>query len=246
MAPNKQAENLGKRMINITILIPAYNEEATIIPLLKSVQKETSKIKTVSFEIVVIDDFSQDNTNQLLRENETLYNSLVSLENNHGKGGAVLRGLEKAKGDYILFQDADLEYSPKDYKSLIVPIVDFDVDVVIGSRFVAPTYTRVHYFWHKVGNKALTLLFNILNNTTFTDIYSCYLIYRRNLVPLKKIKTKGWEQHGEILSRAVKNGKVFYEVPISYSGRSYDEGKKIRSFHIFKIVYTLIITRFFS
>ena len=233
-------------MINITILIPAYNEEATIIPLLKSVQKETSKIKTVSFEIVVIDDFSQDNTNKLLRENETLYNRLVSLENNQGKGGAVLRGLEKAKGDYILFQDADLEYSPKDYKSLIVPIVDFDVDVVIGSRFVAPQYTRVHYFWHKVGNKALTLLFNILNNTTFTDIYSCYLIYRRNLVPLKKIKAKGWEQHGEILSRAVKNGKVFYEVPISYSGRSYDEGKKIRAFHIFRIVYTLIITRFFS
>ena len=233
-------------MINITILIPTYNEEATIIPLLKSVQKETSKIKTVSFEIVVIDDFSQDNTNKLLRENETLYNRLVSLENNQGKGGAVLRGLEKAKGDYILFQDADLEYSPKDYKSLIVPIVDFDVDVVIGSRFVAPPYTRVHYFWHKVGNKSLTLLFNILNNTTFTDIYSCYLIYRRNLVPLKKIKAKGWEQHGEILSRAVKNGKVFYEVPISYSGRSYDEGKKIRAFHIFRIVYTLIITRFFS
>ena len=233
-------------MINITILVPAHNEEATIIPLLKSVQKEISKITTVSFEIVVIDDFSQDNTNKLLRENETLYNSLVSLENNQGKGGAVLRGLEKAKGDYILFQDADLEYSPKDYKSLIVPIVDFDVDVVMGSRFVAPPYTRVHYFWHKVGNKALTLLFNILNNTTFTDIYSCYLIYRRNLVPLKKIKAKGWEQHGEILSRAVKNGKVFYEVPISYSGRSYDEGKKIRAFHIFKIVYTLIITRFFS
>ena len=233
-------------MINITILIPAYNEEATIIPLLKSVQKETRKIKTVSFEIVVIDDFSQDNTNKLLRENEILYNRLISLEKNQGKGGAVLRGLEKAKGDYILFQDADLEYSPKDYKSLIVPIVDFDVDAVIGSRFVAPPYTRVHYFWHKVGNKALTLLFNILNNTTFTDIYSCYLIYRRNLVPLKKIKAKGWEQHGEILSRAVKNGKVFYEVPISYSGRSYDEGKKIRAFHIFRIVYTLIITRFFS
>ena len=233
-------------MINITILVPAYNEEATIIPLLKSVQKETSKIKTVSFEIVVIDDFSQDKTNKLLRENEILYNRLISLENNQGKGGAVLRGLEKAKGDYILFQDADLEYSPKDYKALIVPIVDFDVDVVMGSRFVAPPYTRVHYFWHKVGNKALTLLFNILNNTTFTDIYSCYLIYRRNLVPLKKIKAKGWEQHGEILSHAVKKGKVVYEVPISYSGRSYDEGKKIRAFHIFKIVYTLIITRFFS
>jgi len=233
-------------MISISIIIPAYNEEGTIIPLLNSVQEETNKIKTASFEIIVIDDCSQDKTNKLLKENETLYDHLISLEKNQGKGGAVLCGLKKAKGDYILFQDADLEYSPKDYKALIGPIVDVRVDVVIGSRFVAPPYTRVHYFWHKVGNKALTLLFNILNNTTFSDIYSCYLIYRRNLVPLVKIKTKGWEQHGEILSHAVKNGRVFYEVPISYNGRTYDEGKKIRAFHILKIVYTMIITRFFS
>ncbi len=233
-------------MISISIIIPAYNEEGTIIPLLNSVQEETNKIKTASFEIIVIDDCSQDKTNKLLKENETLYDHLISLEKNQGKGGAVLCGLKKAKGDYILFQDADLEYSPKDYKALIGPIVDVRVDVVIGSRFVAPPYTRVHYFWHKVGNKALTLLFNILNNTTFSDIYSCYLIYRRDLVPLVKIKTKGWEQHGEILSLAVKNGRVFYEVPISYNGRTYDEGKKIRAFHILKIVYTMIITRFFS
>ena len=232
-------------MIKISILIPVYNEEATIISLLKSVQKEIGKIRTVTFEIIVIDDYSRDNTSKLLRENETLFNHMISLEKNQGKGGAILRGLEKAKGEYILFQDADLEYNPKDYNALIRPILDFDVDVVMGSRFVAPQFTRVHYFWHKVGNRALTLIFNILNNTTFTDIYSCYLIYRKSLVPLEKIKTKGWEQHGEILSLAVKKGKVFFEVPITYRGRSYDEGKKIRAFHIFKIVYTLIITRFF-
>ena len=233
-------------MIKISILIPVYNEEATIISLLKSVQKEISKIRTVTFEIIVIDDYSRDNTSKLLRENGTLFNHMISLEKNQGKGGAILRGLEKAKGEYILFQDADLEYSPKDYKALIRPIVDFDVDVVMGSRFVAPQFTRVHYFWHKVGNRALTLIFNILNNTTFTDVYSCYLIYRKSLVPLEKIKTKGWEQHGEILSLAVKKGKVFFEVPITYRGRSYDEGKKIRGFHIFKILYTIIMTRFFS
>ena len=233
-------------MIKISILIPVYNEEATIISLLKSVQKEIGKIRTVTFEIIVIDDYSSDNTSKLLRENETLFNHMISLEKNQGKGGAILRGLDKAKGEYILFQDADLEYNPKDYKALIRPIVDFDVDVVMGSRFVAPQFTRVHYFWHKVGNSALTLIFNILNNTTFTDIYSCYLIYRKSLVPLEKIITKGWEQHGEILSLAVKNGKVFYEVPITYRGRSYDEGKKIRAFHIFKIFYTIVMTRFFS
>ena len=129
---------------------------------------------------------------------------------------------------------------------MIRPIVDFDVDVVMGSRFLAPQFTRVHYFWHKVGNWGLTLIFNILNNTTFTDIYCCYLIYRKSLVPLEKIKTIGWEQHGEILSLAIKNGEVFFEVPITYRGRSYDEGKKIRGFHIFKILYTITMTRFFT
>ena len=233
-------------MIKISILIPVYNEEATIIYLLKSVQKEISKIKTVNFEIIVIDDCSEDNTSKLLKENGNLYNHMISLEKNQGKGGAILQGLEKAKGEYILFQDADLEYSPKDYKALIRPIVDFDVDVVMGSRFVAPQFTRVHYFWHKVGNWGLTLIFNILNNTTFTDIYSCYLIYRKSLVPIEKIKTIGWEQHGEILSLAIKKGEVFFEVPITYRGRSYDEGKKIRGFHIFKILYTITMTRFFT
>ena len=233
-------------MIKISILIPVYNEEATIISLLKSVQKEIGKIRTVTFEIIVIDDYSRDNTSKLLRENETLFNHMISLEKNQGKGGAILRGLEKAKGEYILFQDADLEYNPKDYKALIRPILDFDVDVVMGSRFVAPQFTRVHYFWHKVGNRALTLIFNILNNTTFTDIYSCYLLYRKSLVPIEKIKTIGWEQHGEILSLAIKKGEVFFEVPITYRGRSYDEGKKIRGFHISKILYTITITRFFT
>ena len=116
----------------------SIREDKTIIPLLKSVHEETHKIKTASFEIIVIDDCSHDKSNKLLKENENLYDHLISIEENQGKGGAVLCGLKKAKGDYILFQDADLEYSPKDYKALIGPIVDFKVDVVMGSRFVAP------------------------------------------------------------------------------------------------------------
>ncbi|WYD81702.1 MAG: glycosyltransferase family 2 protein [Candidatus Electrothrix gigas] len=230
----------------ISILIPVYNEETTVIPLLQSVRQETKKIKDVAFEIIVIDDCSQDDSNKRLRENKPLYDSLISLEKNQGKGGAVLHGLKIAKGDYILFQDADLEYSPKDYRTLIRPVIEFDADVVMGSRFVAPEFTRVYYFWHKIGNIGLTLFFNILNNTTFTDTYSCYLMYRRELVPVEKIITKGWEQHGEILSIAVKNGEIFYEVPISYRGRSYKEGKKIRSFHIFKILFTIFRIRCFT
>ena len=233
-------------MIKISIIIPAFNEESTIIPLLKSVQEEVVKIDNISFEIIVIDDCSEDNTNMLLRGDQTLYNHLISLERNLGKGGAVLRGLERATGDYILFQDSDLEYSPTDYKLLIRPIVEFGADVVMGSRFSGFQLTRVHYFWHKVGNRTITFIFNIINNTTFSDIYSCYLIYRKSLVPIEKIVTKGWEQHGEILSLAVKNGNIFYEVPISYRGRSYEEGKKIQAHHTFKIVYTIIKKRFFS
>ena len=231
--------------MKIPIIIPCFNEETTIIPLLKSVNKEIKKISKVSFEVIVIDDCSQDKTNRLLRENKNLYNHLISLENNKGKGGAILQGLEQATGHYILFQDADLEYSPADYKTLIRPILEFDADIVMGSRFVGPLFTRVHYFWHKMGNRTITLIFNVLNNTTFTDIYSCYLMYKKDLVPPEAIKTSGWEQHGEILSLAVKSGKTFYEVPITYRGRSYDEGKKIRGFHIFKILYTLIEARLF-
>jgi len=118
-------------MIKISIIIPAFNEEATIIPLLKSVREEVRKFKKIVFEIIVIDDCSKDNTNNLLRDNPILYNHLISLETNQGKGGAVLWGLKKATGDYILCQDSDLEYSPEDYKIFIHPIVEFGADVVI-------------------------------------------------------------------------------------------------------------------
>ena len=192
---------------------------------------------------MVISDASTDHTACLLRNNTNLYNQFIILSKQSGKGGAVLRGLEKASGDFILFQDADLEYDPRDYSKLLMPILEFDADVVVGSRLIAPQWTRVHYFWHLIGNKVITLFFNLLNNTTFSDIYSCYLVYRRSLCSPEQLKTRGWEQHGEILSIAVKNGHVFYEVPITYRGRTYEEGKKIRAIHVFKIMYTLLVSR---
>ncbi len=115
----------------------------------------------------------------------------------------------------------------------------------MGSRFLAPEYVRVAYFWHKVGNRSITLLFNIANNTTFSDIYSCYLCYRRSLVDGTRLRTNGWGQHAEILSRAVAAGTVFYDVPISYHGRSYAEGKKIKAHHIFAVLGTIIRERMF-
>lgn len=230
-------------MITVSILIPAYNEQATIIEILSAVQAQ--KIDGVTFEVIVIDDGSKDRTVELLEARQDLYSKLIKQPRNGGKGAAVKAGLKEAKGDYILFQDADLEYDPADYGKLIKPALEFDADVIMGSRFLAPQFVRVSYFWHKVGNQLITLTFNIFNNTTFTDIYSCYLMFRRPLVDPDHLKTKGWEQHAEILSKAIGTGKTFYEVPVSYQGRTYEEGKKIRAHHAIAVLWTIIKMRLF-
>jgi len=225
-------------MVKLSVLVPAYNEQETILELLGLVRRQS--IDGVEIEIIVIDDCSKDNTLALLKANPDLYDHLVEQPTNMGKGGAVKAGLAAATGDFILFQDADLEYDPDEYEKLLLPVLKHNADVVMGSRLMAPPYTRVHYFWHKVGNRFITLCFNIINNTTFTDIYSCYLLYRRSLLTADDLKTVGWEQHAEILTLATKRGTVFYEVPITYHGRTYEQGKKIRAHHIIAVIRTII------
>ena len=229
-------------MTTISIIVPAYNEEATILTILREIQSQ--EIEGFDFEVVVIDDGSSDGTVALLKANADLYHELVVQSPNQGKGAAVKAGLAKATGDYILFQDADLEYSPNDYGAMMLPVREFQSDIVMGSRFLAPRYQRVHYFWHMIGNRCITLLFNILYNTTFSDIYSCYLMYRRELVDPSALKSTGWEQHAEILATATGKAKVTYEVPISYHGRSYAEGKKIRAHHVIGVIWMIIKKRF--
>lgn len=226
----------------ISIIIPVYNEQDTIIPILTKIQKQ--KIDNVELEIIVIDDGSTDNSLKLLKNNSHLYSSLIQQKSNTGKGGAVREGLRIATGNYILFQDADLEYDPSEYEKLLMPIKKFNADLVIGSRLIAPPLTRVHYFWNKKGNEVITTIFNLLNNTTFTDIYSGYLIYRKNLIDPDKLKTAGWEQQAEILSQIVKASTICYEVPISYYGRTNEEGKKIRPKHGIGIILTMLKERF--
>lgn len=221
--------------------MPTYNEDATIVELLENVKAQS--IDGYELEVIVVDDGSADQTSTLLAARPDLYTRLIKRPENGGKGAAVIDGLKAATGEYILFQDADLEYDPNEYEKLFMPIIRFGADVVIGSRFIAPEYTRVSYFWHKVGNRILTFIFNILNNTTFTDIYSCYLLYRRDLVNPQSLKAMGWGQHAEILSIAVTNGKAFYEVPVSYHGRGYEEGKKIRARHAIGVILTIVSKR---
>ena len=225
-------------MIKLSILVPAFNEENTIIEILEKVSKV--EIEGVKKEIIVIDDCSLDKTLSLLEKNKNLYDLLIRMKQNSGKGAAIKEGLKKATGNYILFQDADLEYDPLDYKKLIEPVLRFNADLVIGSRLLSSQLTRVYYFWHKVGNKFLTFLFNVLNNTTFTDIYSCYLLFRRSLINPNNLETSGWEQQAEILATSVKKSKIHYEVPISYAGRTFEEGKKIKGRHVFKVVFMII------
>jgi len=236
-------DELKSRMIDLTILIPVYDEEATILQILRRVAEQ--KIDGVRMEVLVVDDGSTDRTVEFLEQNRDLYSKLIKRTQNGGKGAAVRDGLREATGDYVLFQDADLEYDPAEYPKLLKPVLEFEADLVMGSRLVASPCTRVSYFWHRLGNHLITFIFNILNNTTFTDIYSCYLLYRRDLVDPGDLMTDGWEQQAEILSKAVAKARGMYEVPISYYGRTYAEGKKIKGQHAIAVIWTIMLRRLF-
>ena len=226
----------------LSILIPVYNEEKTLLNILERINE--SKIENFDFETIIINDGSDDNTFNVIKENSDLYDKVINLDKNRGKGYAVKSGLKIATGDYVIFQDADLEYDPKDFIKFTNLINKFSADVIIGSRFNYSDYTRSHNIANKFGNYILTLFFNLLYNTTFTDIYSCYLAFRRDILDVDKLKTDGFEQQAEILCKIVKKSDKFYEVPINYNGRSAKEGKKIKFYHFFTVIYRILIERF--
>jgi len=229
--------------IIVSVIVPVFNEINTIGSLLESVNEVVCE--GICLEIIVVDDGSTDGTKEFLITQPQLYTSLYLNQSNLGKGGAVQQGLRKAKGDYVLFQDADLEYDPIEYTKLFLPVLQHHADVVMGSRFLAPEWTKVFYFYHKIGNKLICLIFNLLFNTTWTDIYSCYLLFKRSLIDPEKLETLGWEQQAEILGNICLQKPQLYEVPINYNGRSYEEGKKIRWHHTFKVILTIVKTRLF-
>ena len=225
----------------LSIIIPVYNEERSIIKVLEKIKSNSSKL--CKYEIIVIDDGSTDQSRKLLENNNHLFNKLLVNERNKGKGFSVKKGLLNATGTHIIFQDADLEYDPAEYKKFEKIFIDFNADGIIGSRFIYSNYTRSHNILNKIGNKILTLIFNLLYNTTFTDIYSCYFAFKRDLVDANKLQTEGFEQHAEILCTVIKNGNKFYEVPINYNGRNYSEGKKIKAYHFFIVLFQIILRR---
>ena len=226
----------------ISILIPSFNEGKTILNVLNRISKIMAL--NVNYEVVVINDGSTDNTLDLLKQNKDLYSQLITYNKNCGKGNAIKKGLEVSNGKYIFFQDADLEYDPIEINKFVNLINRFEPDLIIGSRFNYSEYTRSHNILNKFGNIFITLIFNLFYNTTFSDVYSCYACFKKDLLNEKNLKTIGFQQHAEILCKVVKNGKKFYEVPISYNGRTYEEGKKIKFYHIFSVLYRIIVERF--
>ena len=225
--------------ITLSIIIPVFNEERTVVQLLKNVSYISKYYQT---EIIVINDGSNDNTKNEILKNKKYYNKFIDLKKNKGKGKAVIEGLKSATYEYVVFQDADLEYDPKDLISFLKKISNNQADLILGSRFIGGQRSVLH-FWHMLGNKFITLLFNLLNNTTFSDIYCCYMLYKRNNLNIERLKSFRWGQQAEILTYVVQKSKKIYEIGISYDARRYQDGKKIRYFHVFSVIYWIVITR---
>lgn len=226
----------------LSIIVAVFNEEKTIIEILKKI-KDTKK-NQFEYEVIVINDGSTDDTFQLLNQNKNLYSKILNFKKNSGKGFAIKEGLKISSGEYIIFQDADLEYDPNDLNHFCNLYDKIDPDLIIGSRFRYREYTRSHNFFNLLGNKFITLFFNLMYNCTFTDIYSCYISFKKKFLDVSKLKSKGFEQQAEILSILIKRTNKNYEIPINYSGRDISEGKKIRFYHIFLVFYQIIKSKF--
>jgi glycosyltransferase involved in cell wall biosynthesis len=210
--------------MKISIIIPVYNECDTILNVIERVKKVDMLVEK---ELIIVDDGSSDGTTEIIKQNESIVNKAVYHDKNKGKGAAIQTGLKNASGDYVVIQDADLEYDPQDINKLLIPILDGRADVVYGSRFAGGDIHRVLYFWHSVGNKLLTLLLNMFANLNLTDMETCYKMFRKEVLAGIDIKEKRFGFEPEITLKVAKRRVRFFEVSISYSGRTYREGKKI-------------------
>lgn len=229
--------------MNVSIIIPCFNEEKTISEIIHSVKKNIND----NDEIIVIDDYSTDKTRDILEGDlKNKINNLILNEKNFGKGYSIRKGIEKSKGDIILIQDADLEYSPTDYKILTDPIKNGYADVVFGSRFIGSQQKRVLYFWHTVGNKFLTILSNMFTNLNLTDMECCYKVFKKDVIKKLVLKENRFGIEPEITAKISKQDIKIYEVGVKYFGRKYNEGKKISWKDGFAAIKCIIIYNLFN
>jgi len=206
----------------LSVVVPCYNESATILEILKRVLASPYVA-----EVIVVDDGSTDDTLSLARSVDDDRVQVIALAKNAGKGAALTQGFAQATADYVVIQDADLEYDPSDYGSLLGPLIDDKADVVYGSRFQTGSPHRVLYFWHSVGNRLLTAISNMCTNLNLTDMETCYKVFRREIIQSLELQEQRFGIEPELTAKVARTGCRVYEVGISYSGRTYAEGKKI-------------------
>ena len=234
----------------LSIIIPFYNEENTLPKIIECVLR-VNLVNDIEKEIILVNDCSSDGGKEiaqgLVSENNQIEITLINHEKNLGKGAAIHSGIKVATGDYLIIQDADLEYDPEEYNKLIYPILKGQADVVYGSRFIGDNPHRILFFWHSVGNKILTTLTNMLTNLNLTDMETCYKMFRTDLVQGLKLRERRFGFEPEVTVKISKlPGIKIYEVGISYYGRTYTEGKKIGWRDGFRAIYCILRYNIFN
>ncbi|MGR3319002.1 MAG: glycosyltransferase family 2 protein [Candidatus Anammoxibacter sp.] len=226
--------------MKLSVIVPIFNEKNSILEIIKKVEDID-----IEKEIILIDDYSNDGTREIIKDNIKGSNIIKLYHSkNLGKGAAIRTGIEHVTGDIVIIQDADMEYDPSDYFSLIEPITRGDADVVYGSRLSGGAPQRVYMFWHLMGNRFLSFVTNILYNTTLTDMETGYKVFRTDVIKSLGLKSNRFEIEPEITAKIFKRKYRVYELPIAYYGRTYEEGKKITWRDGFSALWTLVKYRF--